>query len=66
MVLFFRRFPFLLLLAAGLSAVPCSAQQYLGQQQGSSSSRVPGMAPGQSIPAPQLRVPPVRVPQALV
>ncbi|MGA8107802.1 MAG: hypothetical protein WB974_00100 [Acidobacteriaceae bacterium] len=59
MVLFFRRFSLLLLLAGGLSAIPCLGQHDPGQN-GSSSSRVP--EPGQNVPSPQLKAPPVRVP----
>ncbi|HEX4067486.1 MAG TPA: hypothetical protein VHZ09_15820 [Acidobacteriaceae bacterium] len=62
MPLFFRRFSLLLVLTGALSALPC-----LGQQQGSSSSQVPGVVPGQSgqknPPSPQLKEPPIRVAQ---
>jgi tetratricopeptide (TPR) repeat protein len=63
MLLVFRRFS-LLLMAAGLSVVPCLGQQYRDQN-GSSSSRVPGVVPGNQQNAPvELKTPPVRTPQA--
>lgn len=68
MLLFFRRFPLLLVLAGAVCAAPCVAQQDNpaqsgGQPGGSSSSHVPGAVPGDNSRQIPLRPPPVRVPQ---